>query len=119
MQNQAANQKNTVSSVLCPHLPATCPLDRILLDFLTSRRALADSGTRTEVLAGPERASMTAMLYPEIATREHPVSRVLVEVLNTFPHVKLPEKLAFMYLMHGTMRVSSVVRCSLQLSRLN
>lgn len=51
---------------------------------------------------------MTAMLYPEMATREHPVSRVLVEVLHTFPHVKLPEKLAFMYLMHGTMRVSSV-----------
>jgi hypothetical protein len=49
---------------------------------------------------------MTAMLFPEVAARAHPVSRVMVEVLRTFDHVKLPEKLAFMYLMHATMRVS-------------
>lgn len=104
-QFQILNQVNSVSSVLCPHLPASCPLDRILLDFLASRRALASSGTPTEALVGPDRPSMTAMLFPEMAATAHPMSRVMVEVLHTFPHVKLPEKLAFMYLMHGTMRV--------------
>ena len=99
------NRTQSVFSVLCQHLPATCPLDRILLDFLSSRRAMAAIGTPTRILLGPERPLMTAILFPEMATTAHPVSRVMAEVLNTFPHVKLPEKLSFMYLMHGTMRV--------------
>lgn len=105
-QSSHHSDSTHVWQVLPKHLPATCPLDQILLDFLNSRRAMAASSTTIESLLGPEQPSIKAMLNPELATMVHPLSRVMSEVLSTFAHVKLPEKIAFMYLMHGTMRVS-------------
>jgi hypothetical protein len=95
-----------VSSFLPRHLPATCPLDQILLDFLSSRRMLVAQGTHIETLLGPEQPSVAAMLNPELAPTAHPLSRVMAEVLSTFEGVRLQELVSFMYLMHRTMRVS-------------
>ncbi|KAK1763971.1 hypothetical protein QBC33DRAFT_548450 [Phialemonium atrogriseum] len=98
------SRMSSISSVLPKHTASTCPLDHILLDFLAARRAMQKAGTAAEILAGPERVSVQAMLRPEQASAVHPVSRVMAEVLLTFSHVSLPEKVAFMYLMHCTMR---------------
>jgi uncharacterized lipoprotein YmbA len=66
-----------------------------------------------DLVLGSPHPSVQAILYPGPPTPEvHDTSRVLGEVLTTFSHVSLPEKLAFMFVMYRTMRVriSSVVR---------
>ena len=55
---------------------------------------------------GPEHLCPRDLLDPTADPTSHSISQVMAEVLTTFPHVKLPEKLAFMYLMHLTTRVS-------------
>lgn len=67
---------------------------------------LAAQGTPIETLIGPEQPSVAAMLNPELAPTAHPLSRVMAEVLSTFDGVRLQELISFIYLMHGTMRVS-------------
>jgi uncharacterized lipoprotein YmbA len=66
-----------------------------------------------DLVLGSPHPSVQAILYPGPPIPEvHDTSRVLGEVLTTFSHVSLPEKLAFMFVMYRTMRVriSSVVR---------
>ncbi|KAH6663989.1 hypothetical protein F5X68DRAFT_265954 [Plectosphaerella plurivora] len=93
----------TVHAALPNHLPPTCPLDHILLGFLrfhsnaTSREAAKD-------LAGPAQVSLKLYLHPELTENVNPISRLMNEVLSTFSHVRAPEKISFMYLMHRTMR---------------
>jgi hypothetical protein len=94
-----------ISSFLPQHSPITCPLDQILLDFLSSRRAMAASGVSMETILGPKHPSVAAILNPDLAPAAHPVSRVMAEILATFPGVAVPEIISFMYLMHRTMRV--------------
>lgn len=57
-------------------------------------------------VSGPEKPSPAALLTPELEPPNHPIVRVMTEVLGTFPHVQLAEKIAFIYLMHLTTRVS-------------
>lgn len=96
-----------VCAVSPSHLPPTCPLDRILLDFLSSRRGMIADGAPEEIVLGPTKPSVKAFLNPEIANTVHRLSAVMFEVLSTFPYVRLPEKLAFFFLMYRTMRVGS------------
>lgn len=63
-------------------------------------------------ILGPEQPFVAAILHPELAATAHPISRVMAEVLSTFPKVDLPEKISFMYLMHGTMKVSPSIHSS-------
>ena len=104
------SQEREIFAVLCRHLPAICPLDQILLDFLSSRRALLADGTPLSVLLGPVQPIITAMIHPDRAPSTHPVSRVMSEILSTFGHVRLQERLAFMFLMYNTMRVRTTIR---------
>ncbi|KAJ5958506.1 uncharacterized protein N7479_005656 [Penicillium vulpinum] len=78
--------------------------DQILLDFIASRRSMLARGISPDIVLGPEHLSPRELLDPTIDSTSHPISRVMADVLTTFPHVKLPEKLAFMYLMHLTTR---------------
>ncbi|OJJ08267.1 hypothetical protein ASPVEDRAFT_89496 [Aspergillus versicolor CBS 583.65] len=95
----------TISSVLPKHTSATCPLDQILLDFIDSRRSMLAKGYDIETVLGPLQPSLQAILHPGPYTPEsHPASRVLGEVLTTFPHVGIPQKLGFMFIMYRTMR---------------
>lgn len=102
--HESSGRSHNVSSFLSKHLPATCPLDQILLDFLSSRQALVAGGNPMDPILGPEQPFVAAILHPELAATAHPISRVMAEVLSTFPKVDLPEKISFMYLMHGTMK---------------
>lgn len=103
------NLSGGVSSSLPRHSRVTCPLDQILLDFLSSRRAMASSGVSMDLVLGPKDPSVAAVLNPDLAPTAHPVSRVMAEVVRTFPGVAVPEVISFMYLMHRTMRVCLVL----------
>lgn len=96
-----------VAGVLPKHSRATCPLDQILLDFIASRRSMLARGVSPAEVLGPEQVCPRDLLNPTTTSSSHAISRVMAEVLTTFPHVKLPEKMAFMYIMHLTTRVSN------------
>lgn len=91
--------------MLPSHNIATCPLDQILLDFLSSRRSLLARGTPVESLLGPEKPAVKAILYPDLVDSVHTISRVISDIMLTFSTVKLPEKLGFVYKMYHTLRV--------------
>ena len=109
-----SSDRTSVASGICSflpqHSPVTCPLDQILLDFLSSRRAMASSGVSMERILGPKNPSIAAIINTELRPTAHPLSRVMAEVLATFPGVAVPEIISFMYLMHRTMRVSPSFR---------
>ncbi|CRL29856.1 Protein of unknown function DUF3425 [Penicillium camemberti] len=79
--------------------------DQILLDFIASRQSMLARGISPATVLGPEQLCPRDLLEPRaVDSTSHAISRVMAEVLTTFPHVNLPEKLAFMYLMHLTTR---------------
>ncbi|KAH7361739.1 hypothetical protein B0T11DRAFT_279439 [Plectosphaerella cucumerina] len=103
VERPASSAVPTVHAALPNHLPPTCALDHILLGFLrfhsntTSKEVAKD-------LAGPAQISLKLYLHPELTENVNPISRLMNEVLSTFSHVRAPEKISFMYLMHRTMR---------------
>ncbi|KAH7371114.1 hypothetical protein BKA66DRAFT_573072 [Pyrenochaeta sp. MPI-SDFR-AT-0127] len=101
---QPYNHSRTICTVLPLHLLPTCPLDEILLDFLGSHREMLSKGMPLDVVVGPEKPTAKAFINPELFTSVHGISKVLSEILSTFPHVPQTEKLAFFYVMHKTMR---------------
>lgn len=101
-----------MSHALPKHTTGTCPLDHILLDFIASRQDLAARGTPIYEVLGPDQACPLDILSPGSSSTTHAISRVMGETLATFPHVKLPEKMAFMYIMHRTTRVSQSQFCT-------
>lgn len=98
--------KYSVSAVLPHHLPPTCPLDRILLNLLASCKDMLARGDSLDAVLGPPHAIMTAMVDKSLAPNVHTISRILSEVLSTFPNVHLPQKMGMFYKMHLTMRVN-------------
>jgi hypothetical protein len=104
-----SGRSKSVYAVLPTHLLPTCPLDEILLDFLSSHKDMLSKGVALETVVGPEKPTAKAFLNPELSSSVHSISRVLSEVLLTFPYVHQPEKLAFFYVMHKTMRVGDFI----------
>ncbi|THY26957.1 hypothetical protein D6D01_04260 [Aureobasidium pullulans] len=98
------NPVELVSAILPVHLPATCPLDHILLGCLqTSQTALSD-GASPKFVTGPQKASVRGFLEVQPNSSVHSISKVMCEVMLTFPSVGKAEQLALFYLMHRTMR---------------
>ncbi|KAJ5382467.1 Protein of unknown function DUF3425 [Penicillium concentricum] len=87
------------------NLPATCPLDNILLEFLQSRQREAAQGIPRQNLAGPPYPSVSSLLNPERSVFSHPVSKVFTDILCAFPDISsLPEQVAVLYTMFLLMR---------------
>lgn len=83
--------------------PPTCPLDSLLLDFLTERRQRQAEGFSSLDIIGPRYPSVSSLLNPQRDT--HPLSKVFIDILNTFPEIKfLPERVAVLYVMFLIMR---------------
>lgn len=79
---------------------ATCPLDNLLLDFLKGRQQQAEDGVATSTLVGPAYPSVSSLLNPAKSAQSHPLSKVFVDILATFPDLStLPEKVAVLYIM--------------------
>ncbi|UKZ81987.1 hypothetical protein TrVFT333_009768 [Trichoderma virens FT-333] len=83
----------------------TCPLDALLLDFLSERQQRAAEGYQPHEVSGPRYPSVSSLLNPENSKYSHPVSRVFTDILTKFPEVSgLPEKVSILYVMFLFMR---------------
>lgn len=87
------------------NLPTTCPLDAILLDFLTERQQRAAAGDHIKTLVGPRYPNFTPIVCPERNIEVHPLSKLFTDILRTFPDIcGLPEQVAIIYIMFLVMR---------------
>ena len=84
---------------------STCPLDGLLLDFLSERRQRAADGMPEHELVGPAYPNVSALIHPERSQLSHPLSRVFTDILSKFPDLSaLPEQVATLYIMFIIMR---------------
>ncbi|KAH7083506.1 hypothetical protein BKA63DRAFT_154158 [Paraphoma chrysanthemicola] len=93
-----------LSAILPQHVPPTCPLDRLLLNLLQSRADMVTHGLSTETVLGPAKGVVIGFLDQSLTTTVHPISRIISEILSTFPNIALPEKMGMFYKMHLTIR---------------
>lgn len=85
--------------------PPTCPLDYLLLDFLSERRQRAAEGLPVQEVVGPRYPSVSSLLNPANSAFSHPLSKVFTDILATFPDIStLPERVAVLYMMFLLMR---------------
>ncbi|KAK4454974.1 AP-1-like transcription factor [Podospora aff. communis PSN243] len=85
--------------------PPTCPLDSLLLDFLSERRQRAAEGLSTSEILGPRYPSVSSLLNPALTPYSHPLSKVFTDILARFPDISaLPERVAVLYIMFLIMR---------------
>lgn len=83
----------------------TCPLDSLLLDFLSERRQRAAEGLSPQEVVGPRYPSVSSLLNPANSAYSHPLSKVFTDILSTFPDLSsLPERVAVLYIMFLVMR---------------
>ena len=84
---------------------ATCPLDSLLLDFLSERQQRVAEGLSTQEVVGPRYPSVSSLLNPAHSVQSHPLSKVFTDILSTFPDIStLPERVAVLYIMFLVMR---------------
>ncbi|KAK4156681.1 AP-1-like transcription factor [Chaetomidium leptoderma] len=85
--------------------PPTCPLDSLLLDFLSERRQRAAEGVSQTEILGPRYPSVSSLLNPATSVYSHPLSKVFTDILARFPDLAtLPERVAVLYVMFLHMR---------------
>ncbi|KAK3985771.1 AP-1-like transcription factor [Cladorrhinum sp. PSN332] len=86
--------------------PPTCPLDSILLDFLSERRQrFADGQLSTAEIVGPRYPSVSSLLNPSVSIYSHPLSKVFTDIIARFPLLStLPERVAVLHFMFLLMR---------------
>ncbi|KAI0882418.1 uncharacterized protein GGS22DRAFT_181021 [Annulohypoxylon maeteangense] len=85
--------------------PPTCPLDSLLLDFLSERRQRASEGVPAREVIGPRYPSVSSLLNPSQSVFSHPLSKVFTDILAAFPGIStLPERVAVLYYMFLVMR---------------
>lgn len=83
----------------------TCPLDSLLLDFLSERRQRVAEGISAQEVVGPRYPSVSSLLNPSNSVYSHPLSKVFTDILSTFPDIStLPERVAVLYVMFLLMR---------------
>ncbi|KAI1745587.1 hypothetical protein F4680DRAFT_402724 [Xylaria scruposa] len=87
------------------HVPATCTIDNLLLNFMMERRQRFAEGIPAKEVVGPKYPSVSSLLNPENRTYCHPVSQVLTDILSKFSALcRLPERIAVLYAMYRIMR---------------
>lgn len=92
-------------SVPIKNCAPTCPLDSLLLDFLSERRQRAADGLPAHDVIGPRYPSVSSLLNPANSAYSHPLSKVFTDILATFPDISsLPERVAVLYIMFLVMR---------------
>lgn len=77
--------------------PPSCPLDGLLLDFLADQRKQAINGVSLQELIGPNYPSFLSLVNPQRNQYSHPLSKVFVDMIVTFPDIStLPEQVAIL-----------------------
>lgn len=89
----------------CLNIPATCPFDGILLDFVSSRQREAAEGVPRSRLVGPAYPSVSSLLNSDESRCSHPLSQVIIDILSNFPYISaIPEQVAVLYIMFLVVR---------------
>ncbi|KAK2594865.1 hypothetical protein QQS21_007415 [Conoideocrella luteorostrata] len=84
---------------------SSCPLDTILLNFLSERRQRIAEGLPMHEVVGPRYPSVSSLLNPAKSAYSHPLSKLFTDVLARFPDIsRLPERVAVLYIMFLVMR---------------
>ncbi|KAG6028882.1 hypothetical protein E4U40_000787 [Claviceps sp. LM458 group G5] len=84
---------------------SSCPLDTILLHFLSERRQRIAEGLPMHEVIGPRYPSVSSLLNPANSIYSHPLSKIFTDVLARFPDIsRLPERIAVLYVMFLVMR---------------
>lgn len=97
---------DNIAGCTCLHSLPTCPLDRILLDFMASQGPAARASAIPEATTpAPLHLYVAGIFRSDTFTIHQPLSRMLSDVMSTFYHVQVPEKLGMVFKMHATMRV--------------
>ncbi|EWC44675.1 hypothetical protein DRE_06571 [Drechslerella stenobrocha 248] len=92
--------------VMPRHLPPTCILDRVYLEFLEEQARLHRvNGTPLSVLAGPPQPDVTFIVCPGLRPSRNGLTQVMAAIIDTFGDlVLLPERLAIVYVLYIWMR---------------
>ncbi|KAF3936608.1 hypothetical protein ABW19_dt0208834 [Dactylella cylindrospora] len=92
--------------VMPRHLPPTCILDRVYLEFLEEQARLHRvNGTPLSVLAGPPQPDITFIVSPGLRPPRNGLTQVMAAIVDTFGDlVQLPERLAIVYILYIWMR---------------
>ncbi|KAK2764399.1 hypothetical protein FQN54_009093 [Arachnomyces sp. PD_36] len=104
-ENAVGDPSTAPYSMPVRNISPTCPLDSILLDFLEGRQREAAEGASSQKLVGPPYPSVSSLLNPGKSMYSHPLSKVFIDILGTFPDISaLPEQVAVLYVMFLMMR---------------
>ncbi|KAF3183837.1 hypothetical protein TWF106_009565 [Orbilia oligospora] len=92
--------------VMPRHLPPTCILDRVYLEFLEEQARLHRvNGTPLSVLAGPPQPDITFIVSPGSRPPRNGLTQVMAAIVDTFGDlVELPERVAIVYVLYIWMR---------------
>ncbi|EPS42175.1 hypothetical protein H072_3828 [Dactylellina haptotyla CBS 200.50] len=92
--------------VMPRHLPPTCILDRVYLEFLEEQARLHRvNGTPLSVLAGPPQPDVTFIVNPSSRPSRNGLTQVMAAIVDTFGDlVLLPERVAIVYVLYAWMR---------------
>ena len=102
------------------HTAANWPYDRILLDLLHWRRSLLARGHPIAEVISPSHFQAAFLALPDVPFTIGPLSRVITDLMLTFKEVRLPERVAFAWMVHRVLQVRSEQwRGSLQCLRSN
>ena len=75
----------------------TCPLDGLLLKFLSDQRERVLHGVQTSEIIGPPYPSFRTLIDPQASEKSHALSRVFTDMLGKFPDIStLPEQVAIL-----------------------
>ncbi|KAI9851143.1 MAG: hypothetical protein M1838_004352 [Thelocarpon superellum] len=87
------------------NVPATCPLDSLLLKFIHDRQSQAALGVSPNSIVGPASPSVAPLIYRGQTIFFHPIFSFLAEILATFPDISsLPEQIGVAYGMSLVLR---------------
>ncbi|KAG9767502.1 hypothetical protein ABEF95_011042 [Exophiala dermatitidis] len=89
--------------LLPKHVPPTCPLDGLLLNFFHSRRH--EASANHDPAMNPTYPSVSSLLNPASGHQLDPVSQLSSDIISKFPNIyDLPEQVAVLYFMFLNMR---------------
>ncbi|KAJ5895493.1 BZIP transcription factor [Penicillium taxi] len=92
-----------VHLILPPHVPPTCPLDKLLLDLIGSHRDMIARNIPPDIVLGFRQPCVKALIAPEQYKHAH-VGVVISDILTRFPGFGQFERMAFFYIMNLTIK---------------
>ena len=87
-----------------------CPLDGLLLKFLSDQRQRGMDGVPVQELIGPPYPCFRALVEPQASEYSHPLSHVFTDMLGKFPDIStLPEQVAILYVNYRNFCPNSLI----------